>query len=115
TGARRPADDTCTAPPAAATTSTRTRPDVAAPPRAAAEQQPRQPSAPVPLGRLPRRVLDPLPMRLPDQAGRQVGGVALQADRSVDQLTHQVGVAGVAVGLGDDVDEDLVQGDAAPL
>jgi hypothetical protein len=47
-------------------------------------------------------------------AGDAEAGVAgEEAGGAVDELADDVGVAGVALGLGRDVDEDVVEGDGA--
>jgi hypothetical protein len=48
-------------------------------------------------------------------AGRHVVVAFPQPDRAVDELPDDVGLAGVPVGLGDHVHQDLLQRDLAPL
>ena len=45
----------------------------------------------------------------------QVGPALPEPDPAVDELAHDVGVPGVPVGLGREVDEDLPEGDLGPL
>src|SRR5207245_9020265 len=69
------------------------------------------------VGGLSRGTLQPVAIVLPpgSVAGSHVVVVPAQADRAVDQFPHDIRMPGVAIGLGDHVDEDAVQGDFAPL
>jgi hypothetical protein len=62
-------------------------------------------------GGVARGALEPAPVGLPPRlvAGRHVVVARAQADRAVDELADDVGLPGVPVGLGDHVDQDLVQ------
>jgi dipeptidase E len=63
------------------------------------------------LAGLPCLALEPAPVALPPRtiARRHVVVARAQADRAVDELADDVGLPGVPVGLGDHVDQDLVQ------
>src|SRR6266550_2783770 len=60
---------------------------------------------------LARGALEPAPVALPPRlvAGRHVVVALTQAGRAVDELADDIGLPGVPVGLGDHVDQDLVQ------
>src|SRR5207253_1428240 len=69
------------------------------------------------LARLPRCALEPAPVGHAPRlvAGRHVAAALPQPDGPVDELPDDVGVAGVAVGLGDHVYDDPVQRHLAPV
>src|SRR5689334_24646696 len=64
---------------------------------------------------LARGALEPAPVGLPPRlvACRHVVVALTQAGRAVDELADDIGLPGVPVGLGDHVDQDLVQGHLA--
>lgn len=64
-------------------------------------------------GSLPRRFLHPVPVLLPPISvpGRHVVPLRPLPHRPVDEFAYDVGVADVAVTLGDHVDQDAVEGE----
>src|SRR5437764_10115464 len=66
---------------------------------------------------LERYLLEPVAVGPPPPGVllRHVRVVRAQSRRPVDQLADDVGMSGMPVGLGDDVDEDLVESDLTSL